>query len=190
MSENNLSINAGGAAFHPASHYETPDAVLADSRLSVAEKRLVLSSWASDMYAVEAAPDLREIPGIARRLRLSDILGALRQLDQEDEPPRPRGGAAMRVVPRADIQAHGAAADGFGLGSSGSLARPIIRPSSRLRFTREANVRRYRRLLATPLTDHERRFIERRLAEELQHPDASDRRGFTGGGPRKSAPSS
>lgn len=187
MSENSLSINASGAAFHPASHYGSPGAVLGDNRLSVAEKRLILSSWASDMYAVEAAPDLREIPGIARRLRLSDILGALRQLDREDEPPRPRGGAAMRVVPRADIEAHGAAADGFGLGSGGGRARPI-RLSSRLRFTREANVRRYRRLLATPLTDHERRFIERRLAEELQSPDTSGRRASAAGGLGKAPP--
>lgn len=28
------------------------------------------------------------------------------------------------------------------------------------------NIARYRKLLGTPLTDHERRFIERRLAEE------------------------
>jgi hypothetical protein len=36
------------------------------------------------------------------------------------------------------------------------------------RWTREENVRRYRKLLNTPLTDIERNFIERRLAEELQ----------------------
>jgi hypothetical protein len=35
------------------------------------------------------------------------------------------------------------------------------------RWTREANVRRYRKLLTTQLTDIERSFIERRLAEEL-----------------------
>ena len=30
----------------------------------------------------------------------------------------------------------------------------------------QANIGRYRRILSTPLTDHERQFIERRLAEE------------------------
>jgi len=47
---------------------------LQDARLSTDEKRVVLSSWASDMYAVESHPDLREVPGIPQRLRLDDIL--------------------------------------------------------------------------------------------------------------------
>jgi hypothetical protein len=173
MSENSLSINAGAAAFHPASHYESPRAVLADSKLSAAEKRLILSSWASDMYAVEGQPGLREIPGIAHRLRLSDILGALRQLDRDDQPPRPSGGAAMRVMPQVNIAAYGLPAGPAGAGrSQGSRARPL-RPSTRSNFSREADIRRYRRLLATPLADHERHFVERRLAEELRQLDAS-----------------
>ena len=169
MSERSVSITtAGGGTFHPVSHYESPADLLNDAKLSRAEKRLILSSWASDMYAVESQPQLREIPGIARPLRLSDVLGALRQLDREDQPPRPRGGAAMRVVPRADVQADGAAPDHAPGGAAGRL-----RPAARLRFSREAfsreaNVRRYRKLLATRLADHERRFVERRLAEELQ----------------------
>ena len=35
-----------------------------------------------------------------------------------------------------------------------------------IRKVHEANIGRYRRLLGTPLTDHERQFVERRLAEE------------------------
>lgn len=35
-------------------------------------------------------------------------------------------------------------------------------------WTPEENIRRYRRILATPLTDLERQFIERRLAEEWE----------------------
>ncbi|CCD99202.1 hypothetical protein [Bradyrhizobium sp. STM 3809] len=162
MSEHRVSITAGSAGFHPVSHYDSPADLLNDGKLCRAEKRLILSSWASDMYAVESQPGLRKIPGIARPLRLSDILGALRQLDREDQPPRPRGGAAMRVVPRVDVEADGAAADT----PLGSEAR--MRPAARLRFSREANVRRYRKLLATRLAEHERRFVERRLTEELQ----------------------
>jgi len=63
--------------------------------LSVAEKRIIPSSWASDMHAVESCPALREVPGIGYSIRLTDILFALHQLDSEDDPP-PRGGAAMR----------------------------------------------------------------------------------------------
>ena len=168
MSERSISINLGDAAFHPVSHYASPAAVLGDDRLSAAEKRLILSSWASDMYAIEDQPALRKIPGVPQPLRLADILGALRQLDHEDQPPRPRGGAAMRVPSLIDVDARAGSPDGEGaMPARGPRGRPM-RISSRARFSREANVRRYRSLLATRLADHERRFVERRLAEELQ----------------------
>jgi len=171
MSHTGFSINTGAAAFHPVSHYESPAAVLADPKLSAPEKRLILSSWASDMYAVESQPALRAIPGLARPVRLADILGALRQLDQDDQPPRPRGGAAMRIAPYTDIRALGApAARGSAILHEEHVHSPQPAPR-RARFSREANVRRYRKLLATKLAEHERRFVERRLAEELQrHP--------------------
>ena len=120
MSERSVSIIAGGAAFHPVSHYQSPADLLNDTKLSRAEKRLILSSWASDMYAVESQPALRKIPGIARPLYLADLLGALRQLDREDQPPRPRGGAAMRVVPRVDVNADGGAAPAAALTTGGA----------------------------------------------------------------------
>lgn len=82
--------------FHSASHHDSPDDVLGDNKLSVAEKRVILSSWASDMYAVASNPTLREVPGLPRSLRLEEILDALRKLDEDDGPP-PRGGMAMRV---------------------------------------------------------------------------------------------
>lgn len=57
----------------------------------------LLSSWASDMFAVESCPALREIPGMGHTLRLADILAALRQLDgEDDDPPRP-GGVPLRL---------------------------------------------------------------------------------------------
>ncbi|CCE09166.1 conserved hypothetical protein [Bradyrhizobium sp. STM 3843] len=168
MSERSISINLGKAAFHPVSHYASPAAVLGDDRLSAAEKRLILSSWASDMYAIEDQPAWRNIPGVHQPLRLADILGALRQLDHEDQPPRPRGGAAMRVPSLINVDARAGSPDGEGRMPTHGLRGRTIRLSSRARFSREANVRRYRSLLATKLADHERRFVERRLAEELQ----------------------
>ena len=42
-----------GPFFHTVSHYNSPADVLKDARLSTDEKRVVLSSWASDMYAVD-----------------------------------------------------------------------------------------------------------------------------------------
>jgi hypothetical protein len=88
--------------FHSVSHYDSPGAVLGDVALSTAEKRVILSSWASDMYAVESNPALRQIPGIARPMRLNDILTALRTLDREDDDPPPRGGAVM-PLPRPKV---------------------------------------------------------------------------------------
>lgn len=88
--------------FHPAAHYDSPADVLADAELSEPEKRIILSSWASDIYAVESCPGLREIPGIGHVIRLADILAALRQLDRNHGPPSPpRGGIRMRLRKRA-----------------------------------------------------------------------------------------
>src|ERR1700756_5030437 len=96
MSQANHTANNVEPSFHPVSHYGSPDDVLDDAKLSTEEKRLILSSWASDMYAGESHPALREIPGIPHRVRLDDILAALKQLDGENDPP-PRGGLAMRL---------------------------------------------------------------------------------------------
>jgi hypothetical protein len=93
------------ALFHPAAHYGSPNEVLNDQQLSDAEKRVILSSWASDMFAVESCPSLREIPGMDQTIRLADILAALRQLDGDEElqrhveistPWRPRWKTAVR----------------------------------------------------------------------------------------------
>jgi hypothetical protein len=53
---------------------------------------------------------------------------------------------------------------------------------ARLR-THRNNIARYRRLLKTNLTDHERQFIERRLSEEQSEFElrlGADRNGLTG----------
>jgi hypothetical protein len=95
MSEASRISNISQNGFHAASHYDSPDDVVSDAKLSAAEKRAILSSWASDMYAVESNPALRDIPGMTQPLRLIDILAALRELDGDIDPPR--GGAVMRV---------------------------------------------------------------------------------------------
>ncbi|MGV7219052.1 hypothetical protein [Bradyrhizobium sp. UFLA05-112] len=94
----NANTNTGtlDPLFYPAAHYASPDQVLTDEELSVSEKRRILSSWASDMFAVESCPALREIPGMCHAIRLADILAALRRLDGDDDPPQP-GGVSMRL---------------------------------------------------------------------------------------------
>jgi hypothetical protein len=97
------------ALFHPAAHYASPNEVLHDRQLSDSEKRIILSSWASDMFAVESCPGLRDVPGMGHTIRLADILSALRQLDGDDDrPPHGEIGARWRrprwaaVTPRGD----------------------------------------------------------------------------------------
>lgn len=94
------------ALFHPAAHYDSPNEVLSDRQLCDAEKRVILSSWASDMFAVESCPGLRDIPGIGHPIRLADILAALRQLDGDDEPGQ-RAGMSGRRRPRWKAMAQG-----------------------------------------------------------------------------------
>jgi hypothetical protein len=170
MSQADRTPNNVEPLFHPVSHYHSPDDVLEDARLSTDEKRVILSSWASDMYVVDSHPTLRGVPGIPHKLRLDDILAALKQLDHDTDPP-PRGGFAMPVrfskvectaseSPQRVIDRHAA--------RRRSQPMQVSRPRNHLRWTREANVRRYRKLLNTQLTDLERSFVERRLAQELR----------------------
>lgn len=149
MSHADRTLHNPDAPYHPVSHYDSPGALLRDHALSTAEKRAILSSWASDIYAMESAPCLRKIPGLPQPMRLADILSALRQLDKDDGPPRP-GGVPMRIARSEEA----------------STARPAI-AFNRARRNRDANIRRYRKLLRTRLSDSKRRFVERRLGEEL-----------------------
>jgi hypothetical protein len=170
MSQADRTANNVELFFNPVSHYDSPDDVLDDAKLSTEEKRLILLSWASDMYAVESHPALREVPGIPHRLRLDDILAALKRLDDDIDPP-PRGGLAMRLprLSKLDCVASDEPQRFIDKHESTRRHRSIqaSRTPSHSRWTREANVRRYRKLLNTRLTDIERNFIERRLAEEL-----------------------
>lgn len=171
MSQADRTVSNAGPSFHLASHYDSPADVLNDAALSTDEKRMILSSWASDMYVVESRPTLREVPGMRDPLRLEDILAALRQLDDDSDPP-PRGGMATRLPRFTKLEC--TAFEKLPRITSGHAATtryrsmPASRGGGHSRWSRAANVRRYRRLLTTQLTDVERSFIERRLAEELQ----------------------
>jgi hypothetical protein len=95
------------ALLHPANAFGHPMDVVRDSDLTLNEKRAILSSWASDACAVEAAPELRVNPA-GNVVRWDDIMDALRTLDREAEAcgkPLPhykrvlaRKGAAPRAI--------------------------------------------------------------------------------------------
>jgi hypothetical protein len=76
-----------------AAAFSHPSEVLADPVLSTAEKRCVLAAWASDAFAVEGCPWLRQLPGGAEPIPVGDILAALRRLDHDDDPHPGSAGA-------------------------------------------------------------------------------------------------
>jgi hypothetical protein len=86
------SLDAFGQSF------STPREVLESEDLSVAEKRRILSHWASDACAVESAPAWRQPPGAAAPVAYEEIRRALYRLDglDEAEPVRFDGRTAFR----------------------------------------------------------------------------------------------
>lgn len=81
------------AILHPGSVYDHPRDVLEDEELTLAEKRAILASWASDAAAVTSCPSLRAIPGQRQPVSIDDILEALSALNYG---PRPPGGKPAR----------------------------------------------------------------------------------------------
>lgn len=73
---------------HPGSVYDHPRDVLADEKLTLAEKRSILASWASDAAAVRSCPSLRAMSDQWRPVSIGSILQALSELDRA---PRPAG---------------------------------------------------------------------------------------------------
>ncbi|HVV43345.1 MAG TPA: hypothetical protein VHC94_20035 [Nitrobacter sp.] len=81
-----------------ASTFSHPSEVLETPLLSSAEKRCVLAAWASDAFAVEDKPWLRQLPGSDHPIPLLDIFRAIRRLDQNDDPPPLSGAPGMRPI--------------------------------------------------------------------------------------------
>jgi len=84
------------AVLHPGTRFEHPRDVLNDLSLSIAEKRAILASWASDAAAISSCPSLRSPAGLRAPVSIDDILEALRALD-DDHSPLPPGGKPYRL---------------------------------------------------------------------------------------------
>jgi len=65
----------------PARHFRHPRDVVRDAILTTAEKRAILSSWASDACAIESMPALRQIPASGRVVKFDEVIDALQELD-------------------------------------------------------------------------------------------------------------
>jgi hypothetical protein len=67
----------------PARYFRHPRDVVGDATLTTAEKRAILSSWASDACAIESTPALRQLPVSGRVVKFDEIIDALQELDGE-----------------------------------------------------------------------------------------------------------
>jgi hypothetical protein len=68
------------ALLHPSRAFHHPLDVVSDPDMTVAEKRSVLASWASDACAIESNPALRETAS-GSIVNYDDIIDALQSLD-------------------------------------------------------------------------------------------------------------
>jgi hypothetical protein len=61
---------------HPGTAFEHPQEVVSHPGLSLAEKRAILASWASDASAIASCPSLRAPEGLKAPVSIDDILEA------------------------------------------------------------------------------------------------------------------
>ena len=84
------------ALLHPGTVFVHPRDVVSHPDLTLAEKRAILASWASDASAIASCPALRAPEGLKAPVHIDDILAALRALDGSG-PRHPPGGRPMRL---------------------------------------------------------------------------------------------
>jgi hypothetical protein len=83
------------ALLHPGTIFDHPNDVLEHLSLSMAEKRAILASWASDASAIASCPSLRAPAGLKAPVTIDEILEALFRLD--GGPRHPPGGKPIRL---------------------------------------------------------------------------------------------
>ena len=83
------------ALLHPGTAFERPRDVVDHPGMSLAEKRAILASWASDASAIASCPALRAPEGLKAPVTIDEILDALCELD--DGPRNPPGGKPFRL---------------------------------------------------------------------------------------------
>lgn len=79
-----LATISAGHLLHPARHFGHPRDVLAADDIGDDEKRAILASWASDIFAIESIPTLRLVPGTDKAVSYDEIIEALKTLDKHD----------------------------------------------------------------------------------------------------------
>jgi hypothetical protein len=88
----------------PSLAFADPWEVADDPDLTLAEKRAILASWASDAQVAQERPALRQIPPTGRIVPVDEILAALRSLDRH--PSAAIAERARKDLRRASIEAY------------------------------------------------------------------------------------
>jgi hypothetical protein len=94
IKDNVFDINA---LIHPGRVFNHPRDVVSHPTLTLAEKRAILASWASDASAIASCPALRAPNGLKAPVTIDEILDALCVLD--GRPWDPPGGKPFRLRP-------------------------------------------------------------------------------------------
>jgi hypothetical protein len=80
---------------HPGTKFKHPRDVVSHAGLTLAEKRAILASWASDASAIASCPLLRAPEGLKAPVTIDEILEALCMLDGGAQ--HPPAGKPMRL---------------------------------------------------------------------------------------------
>jgi len=91
------------ALLHPGTVFQHPQDVVLHPSLTLAEKRAILASWASDASAIASCPALRAPEGLKAPVSIDSILEALCELD--GDPRDPPGGKPQRRFSTARLLA-------------------------------------------------------------------------------------
>jgi hypothetical protein len=83
------------ALLRPDTVFDHPQDVVRHPDLTLAEKRAILASWASDASAMASCPAMRAPSGLRKPVTIDDILDALCDLD--GGPRTPPGGKPCRL---------------------------------------------------------------------------------------------
>jgi hypothetical protein len=92
LDDNVFDINA---LLHPGTVFEHPRDVVSHPGLTLAEKRAILASWASDVSAIASCLSLRAPAALKTPVTIDEILDALCELD--GGPRNPPGGKPFRL---------------------------------------------------------------------------------------------
>ena len=82
------------ALLHPGTVFGHPGDVVSHPDLTLAEKRAILASWASDASAIASCPALRAPKGLKAPICIDSLLEVLCELD--GRPRNPPGGKPNR----------------------------------------------------------------------------------------------